>query len=151
MESSKNDKIKTNTNKNSACSMPSKVPSSVNLQNQFSSLMVTKEISVENESQIQTPTHYHQRIEIQNAKSKSRAEKSKSSSMRPMVAIYSNVQIENPVGAVPGKKSYASNKKYGKKICVVGDSHIRRIKRNLFNNSLLRKESTLERFQWSQY
>ena len=43
MESSKNDKIKTNTNKTFACSMPSKVPSSVNLQNRSSNLMVTEE------------------------------------------------------------------------------------------------------------
>ena len=62
----KNDKIKTNTNKTSACSMPSKVSSAVNLQNPFSSLMVTEENSIENESQVQTPTNYHQRIEIQN-------------------------------------------------------------------------------------
>ena len=38
----KNDKIKTNTKKTSACSMSSKVPSSANLQNWFSSLMVTE-------------------------------------------------------------------------------------------------------------
>ena len=74
----KNDKSKTNTNKTSAYSIPSKVPSSVNLQNRFSSLMVTEERSIENESQVQTPTNYHQRIEIRNATSKSRAEKTKS-------------------------------------------------------------------------
>ena len=71
----KNDKSKKNTNKTSAYSIPSKVPSSVNLQNRFSSLMVTEERSIENESQVQTPTNYHQRIKIQNTKSKSRAEK----------------------------------------------------------------------------
>ena len=37
---------------------------------------------------------------------------------------------------VPGNRPYSSTTKFGKKICVVGDSHIRRIKRNLFNNSL---------------
>ena len=45
-------RLKTNTNKTSACSMPYKVPSSVNLQNLFISLMVTKESSFENESQV---------------------------------------------------------------------------------------------------
>ena len=86
-----------NTNKTSACLMPSKVPSPVNLKNRFSSLMVTEESGVtENESQVQTPNNYHQCIKIQNTKSKSRAEKSKSYIMRPTIAIienYNNVQI----------------------------------------------------------
>ena len=59
----KNDKSKKNTNKTSAFSIPSKVPSPINLQNRFSSLMVTEERSIENESQVQMPTNYHQRIE----------------------------------------------------------------------------------------
>ena len=45
-------RLKTNTSKTSACSMPSKVPSLVNLQNLFISLMVTKESNIENESQV---------------------------------------------------------------------------------------------------
>ena len=75
----KNDKIKTNTNKTSASSIPSKVLSPVHLQNRFSSLRVTEESSIENESQ--TPTNYNQRIEIQNTKYKSRVEKIKSHSI----------------------------------------------------------------------
>ena len=98
--------------------------------------MVTEERSIENESQVQTPTNYHQPIEIRNTKSKSRAEKTKSTSIRTTAANYNNAQIENPVVTVPGNRSYSSTTKFGKKICVVGDSHIRRIKRNLFNNSL---------------
>ena len=58
----KNDKIKANTNKTSACSMPSKAPSPVALQDRFGSLIITEESSVENESQVQTPTNYHQII-----------------------------------------------------------------------------------------
>ena len=50
----KNDKIKPNANKTSACSIPSTVPSPVNLQNRFSSLMVTEERTTGNESQVQT-------------------------------------------------------------------------------------------------
>ena len=42
--------------------------------------------------------------------------------------------------------SYSSATKYGKKICVVGDSHIRRIKRNLFNNSLCEGKAHLNGF-----
>ena len=73
----KNDKIKTNTNKTSACSIPSKV----NLKNRFSSLMVTEERSIENKSQVQTPTNYHQRVSKFKTQSKSRAEKIKSCSI----------------------------------------------------------------------
>ena len=98
--------------------------------------MVTEERSIENESQFQAPTNYHQRIEIQNTKSTSTAEKTKSSSIRTTVANYNNAQIEIPVVTVPGNRSYYSTTKFGKKMCVVGDSHIRRIKRNLFNNLL---------------
>ena len=43
----KNDKSEKNTDKTSAYSIPSKVPSPVNLQNRFSSLMVTEERSIE--------------------------------------------------------------------------------------------------------
>ena len=63
-----------------------------------------------------------------------------------MVANYNNSQIKNPVVTVPGNMSYSSATKYGKKICVVGDSHIRRIKRNLFNNSLCKEKSHLNGF-----
>ena len=63
-------KIKINDNKTSACSIPSKIPSPVNLQNRFSTLTVTEESSSVNESQVQTPTNYHRNIEIQNTKPK---------------------------------------------------------------------------------
>ena len=106
--------------------------------------MVTEERSVENESQVQTPTNYHQRIKIQNTKSKPRAGKIKSSSIRTTVANYNRAQIEN--SAVPGNKAYSSTTKFSKKICVVGDSHIRRIKRNLFNNSLYEGKARLNGF-----
>ena len=117
--------------------MPSKVPSPLNLQNHFRSLTVTEESSIENESQVQTSTNYHQRIKIQNTKSKSRVEKIKCCSIRTKGANCNNAQIENPVVTVPGNRSYSSAEKYGKKICVVDDIHIRRTKRNLFNNLLL--------------
>ena len=56
------------------------------------------------------------------------------------------MQIENPVVTVPGNRSYSSTTKYGKKICVVGDGHIRQIKRNLFNNSLCEGKAHLNGF-----
>ena len=42
----KNDKIKTNTKKTSAWSLPPKVPSPINLQNLFNSQMITEESSI---------------------------------------------------------------------------------------------------------
>ena len=62
MESSINNKIKTNINTSSAASMPSKVPSQINFENRVSNLMIIEEGSIEHESQVQTPTNYHQRI-----------------------------------------------------------------------------------------
>ena len=121
----KNYKIKTNTNETSACSMPSKVPSPVNLQNHFNSLTVTEESSIENKSQVQTPINYHQRIKIQSTKSISRVEKIKFCSIRTKGANYNNAQIENPVVTVPGNRSYSCAVKYGKKICPVDDTHVR--------------------------
>ena len=49
---------------------------------------------------------------------------------------YSKTQIENPLKIVPGNRSYYSTTKHGKKTCVVDNSQIKRIKKNLFNNSL---------------
>ena len=37
---------------------------------------------------------------------------------------------------VPGNRTYASATKYGKKAIVIGDSHLKRINRKLFNDSL---------------
>ena len=54
--------------------------------------------------------------------------------------------IENPIVTVPGNRSYSNTIKHGKKICVVGDSHVRRIKRNLFNNSLWEGKAHLNDF-----
>ena len=86
--------------------MLSKVSSLVNLQNRFDSLMVTEEISIENESQVQTSTNYHQRIE------------SKSKSVRRTVSIsenYNNVKGENLVVTAPGNRSFFRTTKYGRK------------------------------------
>ena len=47
---------------------------------------------------------------------------------------------------VPGNRPYSSTTKFGKKICVVGDSHIRRIERNVFNNSLYEGKAHLNSF-----
>ena len=41
-----------------------------------------------------------------------------------------------PPRVVPGNRTYASTVKYGKKVLLIGDSHIRGIKRNLFDNSM---------------
>ena len=47
---------------------------------------------------------------------------------------------------IPGNRPYFSTTKFVKKICVVGDSHIRRIKRNLFSNSLYEGKAHLNGF-----
>ena len=36
----------------------------------------------------------------------------------------------------PGRRTYSEATKFGKKICVIGDSHLNRIKRNIFQKSV---------------
>ena len=50
-----------------------------------------------------------------------------------MVGNYNNAQIENPVVTVPRNRSYSGTTKYGKKICLVGDSHKKRMKGNVLH------------------
>ena len=47
---------------------------------------------------------------------------------------------------VPGNRSYASATKYGKKVLVIGDSHLRNIKRDIFSDSLLECKSYIKCF-----
>ena len=37
---------------------------------------------------------------------------------------------------IPSRRTYVEATKFGKKICVVGDSHLNRIKRNIFQKSV---------------
>ena len=56
---------------------------------------------------------------------------------RPSVAITENyITSQQHVKTVPGNRRYASATRYGKKICIIGDSHIKRIKKNVFNGSI---------------
>ena len=47
----------------------------------------------------------------------------------------SRVTLRKSQRVVPENKTYASATKYTKKIVVIGDSHLKRIKQNLFKNS----------------
>ena len=118
----------------------------VNLQNRFQNL---EEASITEQHNHATPQNSHQNIPIENTKSKSRFEKRhtkltgqevKKNQRRPDNCItekYLNnhVTLRKNQRVVPGNKTYASVTKYGKKIVVIGDSHLKRIKRNLFKNS----------------
>ena len=135
--------------------MSPKIPLPVSLKNRFDKLIVTELNQIEiNELQDHTPNNHNNCFEITNTKSKSRAKKNNSHSIRPSNAIIANevnTKCKNSIRTVPGNQSYASNTKHGKKTCIVGDSHIRRIKKKLFNNSINEGKSTLEQFQWSHY
>ena len=54
-------------------------------------------------------------------------------------------QNHNPI-IVPGNRTYADATKYGKKVIVFGDSHLTRIDKKLFNNSLRNCRSRLKYF-----
>ena len=52
-----------------------------------------------------------------------------------------NNQYEEPLAQrkarkVPGRSTYVEATKFGKKICVIGDSHLNRIKRSIFQKSV---------------
>ena len=66
---------------------------------------------------------------------------------RPDICI-NEKYIEN-MRPIPGNRSYASTTKYGQKIFVVGDSHIKIIRRNLFNNSIVGGKSYIKSFDGS--
>ena len=56
-------------------------------------------------------------------------------------AYTTNSQYEEPLvqritHIVPGRRTYSQATKFGKKICVIGDSHLNRIKRNIFQKSV---------------
>ena len=47
-----------------------------------------------------------------------------------------NERASNHKKVVPGHRSYASVTRYGKKVCIVGDSHLKRLKKKVFNTSI---------------
>ena len=48
---------------------------------------------------------------------------------------------------IPGRRTYVEATKFGKKICVIGDSHLNRIKRNIFQKSVNGGKHTLMFFE----
>ena len=55
---------------------------------------------------------------------------------RPNLAITENLIRSQNIKTVPGNRMYASMTKYGKVICIIVDSHIKRFARNIFHNSI---------------
>ena len=49
--------------------------------------------------------------------------------------------------AVPVKRTYSEANKFRKKTCVISDSHLNRIKRNIFQKSVKGKKHTLTFFE----
>ena len=47
---------------------------------------------------------------------------------------------------VPVGRTYASTTKYGKKICLAGDSHFSKVRRNIFNNLIANGNTYLKSF-----
>ena len=124
----------------------------VNLQNRFQNL---EEPNITEQHNDAIPQNSHQNTPIENTKSRSRFEKrntnpirqeGKKNQIRPDNCItekYLNnhVTLRKNHRVVPGNKT-----KYGKKIMVIGDSHLNRIKRNLFNNSFDNAKSFIKSF-----
>ena len=60
--------------------------------------------------------------------------------------LNNHVTLRKNQRVVPGNKTYSSATKYGKKIVVIGDSHLKRIKRHIFNNSFDNAKSFIKSF-----
>ena len=55
-----------------------------------------------------------------------------------------NAPLVTPyINHVPGQRAWNSATKYGKKVCVFGDSHLRHVKQNLFNQPLVGARANL--------
>ena len=142
----------TNRNENSK----KEPPRPVNLNNRFENL---EEPNQTNQQQNQTtPQNAYFSIPLEDTKSKARMKKKNNNFIRqaekprrPDVCttekyLENSKDLRQRKRTVPGPRSYASATKYGKKVMVVGDSHIKRIKRNLFNNSFENARSYLKSF-----
>ena len=117
----------------------------VNSQNRFQNL---EEPSITEKHNDATPQNSHQNIPIENTKSKSRFENRNTRTDNCITEKYLNnhVTLRKNQRVVPGNKTYSSARKYAKKIVVIGDSHLKRIKRNLFNNSFDNAKSFIKPF-----
>ena len=49
---------------------------------------------------------------------------------------YKKPLVRRKTRIVPGRRTYSEATKFGKKICVIGDSHLHRIKRDIFQKSV---------------
>ena len=75
------------------------------------------------------------------APSKRRQKKQSTKHNKQPEAYITNNQYEEPLvqkkaHIVPGRRTYSEATKFGKKICVIGDSHLNRIKDNIFQKSV---------------
>ena len=85
-----------------------------------------------------TPCHFHS---FDHTSSKRRQKKQSPKHNKQPEAYITNNQYEEPLvqkkaHIVPGRRTYSEATKFGKKICVIGDSHLNRIKRNIFQKSV---------------
>ena len=93
------------------------------------------------------PSFYH-------APSKRRKKKQSTKHSKQPKAYITHKQYEEPLEQrkaciVLGRRTYLEATKFGKKICVIGDSHLNRIKRNIFQKLVNRGETTFNVFQGS--
>ena len=65
---------------------------------------------------------------------------------RPVICITEKYIKNFTPTTVPGNSTYSGITKHGRKICVVGDSHVKRIKRNDFNKELLHGKAFFRSF-----
>ena len=71
------------------------------------------------------------------------SQKSKEDLILPFAEYY--IRSQN-IKTVPGDRKYTSTTKYEKNICIVGNSYIKRVRRNIVSNSIADGNAYLKSF-----
>ena len=109
-----------------------------NFQNRFAPLSIEientwKNSNSDNQSNYDRGTNNYMKKQSNHIFQRSTAN-ALNANKRPDICITEKYVKNFAPTTVPGNSTYSSITKHGHKICVVGDSHIKRIKRNDFNN-----------------
>ena len=113
------------------------------LRNLYEVLQVDENDEVENENE--HPVEKRRITERSNTKTHSGRNNRFGKKVSGEWFLHTKEMNGNPI-IVPGNRSYAETTKYGKKVIVFGDSHLARINRKLFNDSLQHCRSRLKYF-----
>ena len=116
---------------------------SIELRTSYEVLRIDENDYVENENEAKTGRTI---ISERNNKRRRNVTNDQFINKVSLECFFHSNEINQNSAVVPGNRSYAVTTKYGKKVIVVLNSHLRGINRKLFSNSLLKCRSCLKYF-----